>query len=92
MSIEQEARRANIIKFILYQERNSSVWRVHAIPLESNSFALRQPLRQEWRGLKDEELQRVSKISDATFVHSNGFIGGAKSYLGALKMAELSLK
>lgn len=44
-----------------------------------------------WSGLRDEELQKVSGVHDATFVHNSGFIGGAKSLQSALRMAEMSL-
>jgi len=37
--------------------------------------------------LRNEELQAKSGISDAEFVHKNGFIGGAWSLKSAFKMA-----
>lgn len=46
----------------------------------------------DWRGLRDEELQKISKIEDASFCHATGFIGGANTRDGALTMAIESLE
>lgn len=45
-----------------------------------------------WKGLRDEALEKESGIGGAYFVHVNGFIGGARSLEGALKMAYKSLE
>lgn len=52
---------------------------------------MRVPINLAWSGLRDEELQKVSGVHDATFVHNTGFIGGAKSLQSVLRMAEISL-
>lgn len=49
-------------------------------------------LHKDWRGERDEKISQVSGIPDATFCHSNGFIGGCKSKDGALQMALKSLE
>jgi uncharacterized UPF0160 family protein len=41
--------------------------------------------------LKDEELQKISGVSDATFCHRGLFLAGAKSKEGAIKLAEIAL-
>lgn len=46
----------------------------------------------DWRGIRNEELQQVSRIPDASFCHATGFIGGADSRDGALQMAIKSLE
>ncbi len=48
-----------------------------------NSFKNRLSLPEAWCGVRDEKL---SGIKDCIFVHVNGFIGGNKSYEGALEM------
>ena len=60
----------------------------HLLPL---IYDCRLSLRSEWRGLRNEELSEVSGIPDCVFVHISGFIGGNKTYEGALQMARLSL-
>lgn len=52
----------------------------------------RLSLKEEWRGLRDEELSKISGIPGCIFVHANGFIGGNKTREGALQMALQSLK
>ena len=76
--------------YVLYPDLSGS-WRVQAVPKVLGGFENRLSLKQEWRGVRDEELAGVSGVEDAVFVHANGFIGGAKSYEGALKMALMTI-
>ncbi len=46
---------------------------------------------EEWRGLRDAELSKVTDINDCIFVHASGFIGGAKSYSSVIEMAKKAL-
>lgn len=43
---------------------------------------------EPWRGLRDEELSKVSGIPGCVFVHASGFIGGNATYEGVLEMAK----
>ena len=52
----------------------------------------RQPLPEPWRGLRDEQLSELTGIPGCVFVHTSGFIGGNRTYKGALKMAMHSLE
>lgn len=79
------------IKFVLYKDTTGNMTRVQGINVESGSFALRQGLLAEWRGLRDDELSTVSGIAGCTFVHTGGFIGGNRTFEGALEMAVRSL-
>ena len=45
-----------------------------------------------WVGLRDKDLEQASGIEGAVFVHATGFIGGAKSREGALKLADAALQ
>lgn len=42
---------------------------------------------QDWWGKEGEELQRECGVDDALFCHRSGFIGGAKTKEGAIRMA-----
>lgn len=55
-------------------------------------FDSRKPLPQQWRGLENDKLSEVAGIPGCIFVHMSGFIGGNRSYDGALAMARASLK
>ena len=66
-------------------------WRVAAMRLEPNSFRNRKDFPKNWAGLRDEELQKVSGVSDVLFCHNSLFLAGAKSKEGAIKLAQLAL-
>lgn len=87
--VEKQFGVVNVPKYVLFQDTDS--FRVICVPNSPTSFVCRKFLHIDWRGLRDQELQEVSGVKDAVFVHASGFIGGAKSREGALKMAVDSL-
>ncbi|KAL9651698.1 hypothetical protein ABK040_009313 [Willaertia magna] len=88
--LEEKCGLKGLVKYALFEDKNGS-WRVQAVPLDENSFASRLALHKDWRGLRDNELSEKSGIPGGVFVHVSGFIGGNKTYEGALQMAKLSL-
>jgi len=76
--------------YVIYPDQNNS-WRVQGVPPAPQSFDLRCGLPAEWRGFRDQELDKVSGIEGCIFVHASGFIGGNKTRDGAIKMAQKSL-
>ncbi|TMW61606.1 hypothetical protein Poli38472_012797 [Pythium oligandrum] len=89
--IEKELLIDGQIKFVLYNDSTGSMVRVQAVNVENSAFALRLGLLPAWRGIRDSELSTVAGIEGCTFVHAAGFIGGNKTYEGALEMAAQSL-
>lgn len=87
--LEKELGITGQIKYVIFQ---SDSWRIEAVPINPDSFVLRLPLHETWRGLRDEKLSKISGIDECIFVHSNGFIGGNKTREGALKMALKTLE
>ena len=81
------------VLYILYPEsaQENSKWRIQCVPVAIDSFESRRPLKQEWRGIRDEELSKVSGIDGCIFVHASGFIGGNKTREGAMEMATAML-
>mmetsp|Transcript_64878 Transcript_64878/g.103240 ORF Transcript_64878/g.103240 Transcript_64878/m.103240 type:complete len:91 (-) Transcript_64878:112-384(-) len=77
--------------FVLFQDTRGG-WRVRAMPVALGSFELVQPLPAPWRGVRNEELDRLCGLKGCVFVHAGGFIGGHETYEGALKMAEMALE
>jgi len=69
----------------------SGMWRIQCVPKQAKSFENRKSLPAAWRGLRDEELVKVSGVDGATFIHASGFIGGCKTKEGIRKMAEIAL-
>ena len=82
------------VVYVLYPEgeHEGSKWRIRAVPVSKDSFESRKALPEAWRGVRDEELQKVSGIEGGVFVHASGFIGGNKTKEGALAMAKQALK
>lgn len=79
LDIEKESNCIGLIKFVIFADSNGGSWRVSTVPPNSESFEMRIPLKEQWRGLRDTELREVSGFDDAVFVHATGFIGGAKT-------------
>jgi len=77
--------------YVVYSDETSGNWRVQAVPASPESFESRKALPELWRGLRDEELSKVSGIEGGIFVHASGFIGGNKTKEGALKIAQTAL-
>jgi len=76
--------------FVVYSVEENE-WRVVAMRSDYNSFENRKNFPKAWAGLRDEELQKVSGVSDATFCHRGLFLVGVKSKEGAIALAQLSL-
>jgi uncharacterized UPF0160 family protein len=90
-TIERELGIPDQIQLALFADA-SGAWRVQSVPIEGMDFANRCPLPIEWRGLRDQELSDKSGIPGCIFVHMSGFIGGNKTYEGALQMARETLR
>uniref|UniRef100_H2ZNV2 Uncharacterized protein n=1 Tax=Ciona savignyi TaxID=51511 RepID=H2ZNV2_CIOSA len=74
------------ILYVLYED-NAQKWRIQCVPAGRNTFENRLSLLADWRGLRDDELSKVSGIAGCVFVHASGFIGGNATRDGALNMA-----
>lgn len=90
--LEEETNAVGQIAFVIFPEKGRDNFRVRGVPLNPDSFELRIPLHEAWRGVRDDELSSVSGIKDCIFVHSTGFIGGNKTLEGAIEMARQSLQ
>lgn len=91
IELEKELNVDPTIKYVLYEDGRSKGWRVQAVSVSPGSFESRLPLPSTWRGLRDDELSRETGIDGGVFVHMSGFIGGNKTFEGALAMAEKAL-
>lgn len=77
--------------YVLYPDEFANAWRIQAVPIDPGSFQSRQPLPEEWQGVRDEELSAKTGIPGCIFVHASGFIGGNKTKEGVLEMAVKAL-
>jgi uncharacterized UPF0160 family protein len=78
--------------FAVYPDPTTGMWRVKAVRVRPEEFALRKELPASWAGKRDEELQEISGVSDAVFVHNSLFLGGTKSKEGAIKLAQIAVE
>ncbi|KAK4496817.1 hypothetical protein PRZ48_012801 [Zasmidium cellare] len=93
-SLEEENGVAGQVLYALFAENGEpdSKWRIRAVSLEPGSFENRKALPEAWRGVRDEELSKVSGIPGCIFVHAGGFIGGNQTFEGALEMAKKAVE
>ncbi|MFA6524073.1 MAG: MYG1 family protein [Candidatus Paceibacterota bacterium] len=87
----QATKYKDILFVVVPADKKFKSWKLLAVSNSINSFENRKNLPSSWSGLKDEEFQKVSGVSDAIFCHRGLFLAVAKSKEGAIKLAELSL-
>ncbi len=73
-------------------KRSDGKWNVYGIAVSPGSFQIKKELPVAWAGKRDEELQKISGVSDAVFCHNARFIAVALSREGALKLAQIALQ
>ncbi|XP_057375722.1 MYG1 exonuclease-like [Daphnia carinata] len=78
------------ILYCIFPDTSGS-WRIQGVPLSSHSFDLRKALPDQWRGLRDKELDNMCGIDGCVFIHASGFIGGHSTREGALEMGRKAL-
>jgi len=85
---EEEEGKEKVL-YVLFPENDTpeSKWRIRSVSIASGSFKNRKDMPDAWKGLRDEELSKVSGIPGGVFVHASGFIGGNQTYDGTLQMA-----
>ena len=78
------------VLYVLYPEGpdQGARWRIQAVGVSGDSFQSRKALPEAWRGFRDEQLDEMTGIEGCVFVHASGFIGGNKSFEGAMAMAK----
>jgi uncharacterized UPF0160 family protein len=77
--------------YVLYGQGATPGWRIQCVPVSKDSFESRKALPVEWRGIRDDELSKLSGIPGGVFVHASGFIGGNQTFEGAFEMAKKAL-
>jgi uncharacterized UPF0160 family protein len=90
MRAEEKEECVGEAQFVVFENQNKE-FMVMGVPIAQGSFVNRTFLKEEWRGMRNQDLQEKSGLSDIVFVHATGFLGVAKSLETAIKMAELSL-
>lgn len=78
--------------YVVKYRRTDNVWQVTCVREDVYTFKNKKPLPEEWAGKRDEELAKITGVSDAFFCHNGRFMALARSREGAVKLAELALK
>ena len=84
---ESNNEKANDILYAVFKS-NREGYTVRAIPKEPGSFDCRKKFPIEWAGLRNEELQKVTKVKTASFCHNALFICVAQTLEGAIELAK----
>lgn len=93
-ALEKEQNVQGQVLYVLFPENGEqdSKWRIRAVSVEAGSFENRRDLPSAWKGLRDEELSKVSGVPGGIFIHAGGFMGGNKTFDGALALAQKALE
>lgn len=78
--------------FVVYPRNNDDAWGVKAVREDPKTFNNRKDFPKSWAGLRDEELQKITGVSDAIFCHRGLFMAVTKSKEGAIKLAKIAVE
>jgi uncharacterized UPF0160 family protein len=77
--------------YVIFPRKSNDTWMIGCVRKEKKTFDNRKSFPEAWAGLRDEELAKVTGVSDAIFCHNGRFLAVAKSKEGAIKLAQLAL-
>jgi len=78
--------------FVVYPRTSDNSWGVKAIKEDPKTFKNRKDFPASWGGLRDEELQKITGVSNAVFCHRGLFLAVAKTQEGAIKLAQIAVE
>lgn len=87
--LESDNEKAKLINFAVFPS-NRGGYNVYTVPVQVGSFESRKLLPEEWAGLRDEKLQKVTNVKTASFCHNKRFICVAGTKEDALKLAKMA--
>lgn len=79
------------VKFVVMPDVKTGNFQVQSVPGETTIYENKALLPKAWRGLAGEELIEATGLTDAVFVHRNGFFAVAGSKESALDMARAGI-
>lgn len=89
--LENEYNVKGLAKLVIFADTSGN-WRVAGVPVTPESYLGRMFLPEPWRGMRDDELSKLTGVDGCSFVHHTGFIGGAKTKEAAIAMAVKSIQ
>lgn len=77
--------------YFIYPKSNMEFWKIEAVRISFDTFELRKPFPEPWRGLSNADFQKASGVVDAEFAHDRRFYCTAKSLNGVKELAQKAL-
>ncbi|HEY4503396.1 MAG TPA: MYG1 family protein [Candidatus Paceibacterota bacterium] len=78
--------------FIVYPRKTNGWWGAKAVRNDPKSFKNRKDFPTAWGGVREEELQKITGVSDAVFCHKGLYMVVSKTKEGAIKLAQIALE
>ncbi len=78
--------------FVVKPIYSNKTWYARAVPVRGHKYEVRATFPDSWAGKENENLQKASGISDATFCHKGKYLCYAKSKESAIKLAQLAIE
>ncbi len=80
------------VLYIVYpSKRENSEWNIVATRKNAESMESQKPFPEDWAGLMDEELQKITGVLSAKFCHNGRFLCVAENKQDAIELAKLSI-
>ena len=77
---------------MIYPRKTDNTWGAKGVPKYLKTFQNRKDFPKNWGGLRNEELQKITGVSDAIFCHHALYMAVAKSKEGAIKLAQIAVE
>lgn len=77
--------------FVIHPRPQNSTWSAATVDKPNSKFERKMYFPESWAGKRDEELAKITGVSDAVYCHKGKFIAVAKSKEGAIALAKLAL-
>ncbi len=78
--------------FVIKPIYGNNTWYARGVPVMGHKYKIRMELPESWAGKSDEELQKATGVSDATFCHKGRYLIFAKSKESAITLAKLAIE
>jgi len=78
-------------RFVIFP-RPDGRWAAQSVPISKYSFIVRHQFPANWAGKTGDDLAFVTGVKDAIFCHNGRFIAVAKTYEGAITLANMALE
>lgn len=89
--LSSKNKKANDIWFVIYPSNRGVGYTWRAVPTDNRKSTCRKSVPSEWKGLKDEELQKITGIKTAFFCHTKGFTGAALTLEDTIAMVKIAI-